>query len=219
LIIFDLDDTLIDTSGSVTPHKLEAAVRLMMADRLADLRADLRSELREICAINERVFKTPHAIEEYGKQKGIALETIDRAIQTLYDPLPHDFQVACTPNAKEILEYYRSRCPIALVTGGNPSFQLDKLKKAGLEPSIFSKIAIPEDSIKKPFYREFAKEFLAAPSDVWVCGDRIAMDLAPAHELKFHTVHMRWGRGRQLASEPWIEHTISELSELRNIIR
>ena len=122
-------------------------------------------------------------------------------------------------NAKEILKYYASRCPIALVTGGHPPFQLEKLKKAGIEPSIFSKIAIPEDSIKQPFYREFAKEFLASPADVWVCGDRIPMDLKPAHELGFNTVHMRWGRGLQMAPEPWIKYSIADLSELRKWIK
>lgn len=213
LIIFDLDDTLIDTSGSITPHKLQEALR-----RMWNGRGDFALEFHEISEINRRVPKTPQAIEEYGRKKGIAVSLIEEAIQLLYTPLPENFPIACTPNAKEILSYYAARYPIALVTGGHPPFQLDKLKKAGIEPAIFSKIAIPEDSIKKPFYRDFAKEFLAAPSDVWVCGDRIPMDLLPAHELKFKTVHMRWGRGLQSGGEPWIDYSISQLTELRNII-
>ncbi len=214
MIIFDLDDTLIDTSGCVTPLKLKAALALMIGLE----RSDFDRQLEDLIAINKRVFKTPHALEEYGKRNKIAPEAVAQGIQALYDPLPSQFAVSCTPNAKEILKYYSSRYPIALVTGGHPPFQLDKLKKAGIEPSIFSKIAIPEDSVKKPFYSDFAKEFSKDPSQVWVCGDRIPMDLAPAHELGFRTVHMRWGRGLQLGFEPWIDYTITELSELRNII-
>ena len=214
LIIFDLDDTLIDTSGCITPHKLAVALRCMIGEP-----AHFTAELSALQGINQRVPKTPLAIEEYAAARGIDLKKAARAIQTLYDPLPDDFAIACTPNAKEILKYYASRCPIALVTGGHPPFQLEKLKKAGIEPSIFSKIAIPEDSIKQPFYREFAKEFLASPADVWVCGDRIPMDLKPAHELGFNTVHMRWGRGLQMAPEPWIKYSIADLSELRKWIK
>lgn len=181
--------------------------------------AHFAAELDALQEINRRVPKTPQAIEEYAAIHRIDLKKVSRAIGTLSDPLPEDFLISCTPNAKEILKYYASRCPIALVTGGHPPFQLEKLKKAGIEPSIFSKIAIPEDSIKQPYYREFAKEFLATPEEVWVCGDRIPMDLKPAHELGFNTVHMRWGRGLQMKTEPWVKYSIADLSELRKWIK
>jgi FMN phosphatase YigB (HAD superfamily) len=117
-----------------------------------------------------------------------------------------------------MLQFYEKRCPLALVTGGSPSFQWEKLEKAGIEASIFSKIIIPEDSIKKPFYEGLMREFSEAPANIWVCGDRVSMDLDPAHELGFKTIHMRWGRGRRIKHEPWIDHSISDLNELRNII-
>ncbi|MBU6447143.1 MAG: HAD family hydrolase, partial [Verrucomicrobia bacterium] len=107
---------------------------------------------------------------------------------------------------------------VALVTGGHPPFQMEKLEKAGIDRSFFSKIAIPEDSIKKPFYEALLREFSIRPQEVVVCGDRIAMDLAPAHALGCQTVHMRWGRGKKLATEQWVTHSIVELSELTRII-
>ena len=68
------------------------------------------------------------------------------------------------------------------------------------------------------YYEALLKEFSELPSDCVVIGDRIPMDLLPAHELGFRTVHMRWGRGRMWKSENWIDHSIRELSELLEIL-
>ncbi|MDE3046011.1 MAG: HAD family hydrolase [Verrucomicrobiota bacterium] len=210
MIIFDLDDTLIDTTGCVTPYKLQAALAIMGAPGGA--------ALEELKTINETSARTQDALREFAHRHHVPKELLHAALAELTAPLPPDFQVICTPNAKEILNYYKSRYSVALVTGGHPPFQREKLKKAGIEEAIFSMIAVPEDSVKKPFYKAIAAELSKDPTDVWVCGDRIPMDLLPAHELGFHTVHMRWGRGQKMGREPWVEHSITNLSELRKIV-
>jgi hypothetical protein len=45
------------------------------------------------------------------------------------------------------------------------------------------------------------------------------MDLVPAFELGLTTVHMRWGRGAIVETEKWIHHAISDLSELKRIVK
>jgi FMN phosphatase YigB (HAD superfamily) len=144
---------------------------------------------------------------------------VDETFAELTTPLPKDFKVLCTPYAKQILEKAHKKAILALVTGGHPPFQREKLEKAGIDAALFSKIAIPEDSMKKPFYQEISKEFSVDPTEIWVCGDRIPMDLAPAHELGCKTIHMRWGRGLKMATVPWIDFSISDLSELERIIQ
>lgn len=209
LIIFDLDDTLIDTSGSVTPFKLKKILDQMLGRGASPL------EFQELLALNRTAPRTQDAIEQFAQRHQLQH---DHVFVELTASLPADFLVPCTPNAKQILEFYRKKVPIALVTGGHPPFQLEKLEKAGIDGSIFSKIAIPEDSMKKPCYQEISEEFSVNPKDIWVCGDRIPMDLAPAHELGCKTIHMRWGRGLNMALAPWIDFSISDLSELRRII-
>ena len=212
MIIFDLDDTLIDTSGAVTPFKLRSVFQILVG------RAPTECEFEELLGINAGCSKTKEAIEAFAKGRGISPEILEKALAEMTTPLPANFSIPCTPNAKEILEIYRKRCPLALVTGGSPPFQREKMEKAGIEASLFSKIAIPEDSVKKPFYKALMREFSIVPADIWVCGDRVPMDLAPAHELGFKTIHIRWGRGRRIKHEAWIDHSIQDLNELRNII-
>src|SRR5579872_6938770 len=99
-------------------------------------------QLQALMQLNEELSRSKDAILAFGKRVHISKEAIDRGLAQLTSPLPQEFLVHCTPGAKEILEEFKSRCPIALVTVGQSSFQLDKLKKAGIEASIFSKISI-----------------------------------------------------------------------------
>ena len=212
MIIFDLDDTLIDTSGSVTPFKLQRAVEILVGKRDGDA-------LKRLVAINRRAARTQDAIRAFGQEVGATQGLIEDALNQLKEPLPKNFSVSTTPNAKEILSFYSNQATLALVTVGHPPFQKEKAEKAGLELSIFSKIAIPENSFKRPFYEALAKEYSTNSKNIWVCGDRVSVDLQPAYELGFRTIHMRWGRGEQEPEYPWLDGTVRDLNELRKIIQ
>lgn len=217
LIIFDLDDTLIDTSGAVTPFKMKECLKLLVREGLPIQNFD--RSYQELLAINAKSPKSKDALSRFIEREGGDLRLLEPALEEMTKPLPDDFVIPTTPHAKEILEWASRSHTLALVTGGHPPFQREKLKKAGIEPAFFSKIDIPEDSVKKPCYQGLLKEFSIPPQQVIVCGDRIAMDLAPAHELGIQTVHMRWGRGAQGQTEAWIRHAISDLTELKRIVR
>ncbi len=215
LIIFDLDDTLIDTSGCVTPFKMKECVKA-----LTHMGVQLPSvAYEELMQLNAGSSKSKDALSSFARSYGATHDQIDRVLDLLTSSLPDDFIVQMTPKAKEILEFYRSSHHLALVTGGHPPFQREKLKKAGVDSSIFSMISIPEDSVKKPSYEMLQEKFSLPPSEIWVCGDRIEMDLKPGFELGFNTIHMRWGRGASMPSQPWIKHSVSCLPELKEIIR
>lgn len=214
MIIFDLDDTLIDTSGSITPLKLKEAFSLLTQGQ------GTSQDWEDLVKINGEALKTKEALTRFATEKGCSAAALQQALLSLDGPLPKSLpQVPCTPKAKEILAHFAPLATLALVTGGHPPLQMEKLKKAGLEASLFSKIAIPEDSVKKPFYEACAKEFSTSPGDVWVCGDRIEMDLTPAYELGFRTLHMRWGRGLQVKTPAWVDHAIGDLTQLRTKVQ
>jgi FMN phosphatase YigB (HAD superfamily) len=213
LIIFDLDDTLIDTSGCVIPYKLKKVLESMVG---FDSDSSLLQSLLDEDAL---LSGSRAAVESFGAKYNFSAEAIGRGITELNTSLPEDFSVSCTPNAKETLELLGLRATLALVTIGHPSFQMDKLKKAGIEASIFSKISVLESATKKSAYKVIAEEFSLSPDQVWVCGDRVKTDLLPAHELGYKTVHMKWGRGKGVNPEPWVDYTICSLTELKDIIR
>lgn len=216
-IIFDLDDTLIDTSGSVTPLKLREGFEFLL--RMGAPIPKGERAFLELLALNEKASRSKEALVQFAERYLCPPPLLEQALELLSTPLPPSFAIPTTPFAKEILEDFRALCPLALVTGGPKEFQMEKLEKAGLDSSIFSKIAIPEDSVKKPHYEALVREFSLLPGEVWVCGDRVSMDLLPAHELGLKTIRMLWGRGAKAPQEPWIDYTIATLKELKGIIR
>lgn len=214
-MIFDLDDTLIDTTGSVVPFKMKLCL-----EKLVELGLKVPSfeeAYRELMAINAASLRSVDAIKQFIKLREGDLSWTQQLLPLMTSPLPDDFVIPTTPGANEILFDLQKGHHLALVTGGNPSFQMEKLEKAGIEPSFFSNILIPEDCIKRPSYEVLCKKFLNTP--VIVCGDRVSMDLAPGHELGCTTVHMRWGRGLVNQAESWIDYSISDLRELKNLFQ
>jgi FMN phosphatase YigB (HAD superfamily) len=210
LIVFDLDDTLIDTSGVVTPYKIRSIIMMLEREKIS-LPPDGVIQLTEL---NEQCTNTKDAVRIF-LERHSAAHLFPKALEVYTAPLPKDFSIPTTPGAQKVLKLFKKKKTIlALVTGGSPSFQREKLEKAGFEPSIFSKIAIPEDSIKGPHYQALLKEFSLLPRDAMVVGDRVRMDLAPAHDLGMKTVHMRWGRGLREQTEKWIDRSITSLEEL-----
>jgi len=212
LIVFDLDDTLIDTSGVITPFKMHQILELLIKrgisiGNLEIAHLALLALSRECLTSKEAILKE---LERYG-----ATHLVEEVMALYKAPLPDTFQVKTTPNAKKVLHDLRERGDtLAIVTGGSRAFQLEKLEKAGLQHSLFSRIEVPEDSKKKKHYESLLQEFSVCAQDSVVVGDRISMDLLPAKELGFRTIHMRWGRGLFWPVENWIDHSIGELSEL-----
>ncbi len=216
LIVFDLDDTLIDTSGCVTPYKLKQFLHFLIRSNVSV--GSFEVAYRELIALDQSCGSSKETVHRV-LERFQSLHLWEKALELYSEPLPKNFIISTTPQAKNVLRVLnRQGHALVLLTGGKRLFQLEKMEKAGLEPSLFSKIEIAEDFQKKPYYEAVLKEFSKPPCECYTVGDRIVPDLAPAHELGWKTVHMRWGRGKINKKEPWIDHSIYELSELLEIL-
>jgi putative hydrolase of the HAD superfamily len=214
LIVFDLDDTLIDTSGTITPYKFRCILDFLKLEGVC-LPDDA---VQQVFDLNHRC-KTSKETIRLLLERWSASHLFSQAMALYTAPLPNHFAIPTTPGTQKVLPHLKKKLHIlTLVTGGVNSFQREKLEKAGLEPSLFSKIAVPEDSKKGPHYEALLREFSIPPRDGWVVGDRVWMDLAPARDLGLHTIHMRWGRGLREHPEKWVDASISSLEELLGII-
>ncbi len=216
LIIFDLDDTLIDTTGSITPLKLEYALTQMVE---AGLETEFGESLEILKRLDGAAESASQTIKEFLEIIDADIKYFDIGLEAVYSDLPADFTVFTLDQAPEVLEGLRSFHQLALVTIGKTDQQLLKLKNAGIDSTIFSKIIISEDRDKKPYYKKILDEFRFAPSQTVVCGDRIKRDLSPAKELGCVTVHMQWGRGLTLQHSPQdADFAIKKLIQLKEIV-
>ncbi|PIS00192.1 MAG: hypothetical protein COT84_08735 [Chlamydiae bacterium CG10_big_fil_rev_8_21_14_0_10_35_9] len=217
LIIFDLDDTLVDTSGTLTPSQLKCSLEAMIEEGL--LIKNFNDALLYLYKIDKHAGSAKETIKFFLKSYCDDISFFETGINKIYHDLPEDFNILPLPDAKNILETLRKQHHLAIVSSGKEKFQFLKLKKAGIEPSIFTKIVVTPNAEKKPHYKNLLEEFKINSNQSLVCGDKVLVDLLPAKELGIHTVHMLWGRGKnQTTGKQWADYTINELPEILKII-
>lgn len=217
LIIFDLDDTLIDTSGCITHFKLEDALNAMVRDGLA--LPDFSEGLDLLRRLDSTADSARSAVAEFVEILGVDKRFFEIGVKEIYENISPDLSVFPLEGAIDLLIDLSQQHQLALVTVGKLPLQMDKLKKAGIDSRIFSKIAVTEEKNKKPHYQMIVDELDYPSTEVLVCGDRIPIDLSPARELGFKTVQMLWGRGLNSSEYKGdVDYRISEIRDLKGIV-
>jgi len=206
-VIFDLDDTLIETSKCLTPYYLELAFSKMQ-------QAGFEGDFNQLLTLNKRALSAKNALYELCPEKKI----LERGLEALSSPLPDEISLEIVPGALDVLEELQKNHTLALVTGGNADFQWKKLKKAGIQPGQFSKLVASDGPSKKLSYQTVLNELKFDPNETLVCGDRVPVDLSPAKELNLFTVHFRNGRGL-FQNEPKadVDFSIDRLNQLHEV--
>ncbi len=194
-IIFDLDDTLIDTSGSITPFQLKRALEFAL-QKLGRLNEFAEAYIR-LMEINQNSLCGRDALtsllEAYVVNEGLLRETLG-ILRMIPDSQCTILAMQNAPSVVQALSSHR----LAIVTIGHEELQLYKLKKAGFDPSLFSKIVVTEERNKKNHYTSLMREYGQVPQRTIVIGDRVMIDLQPAKELGCRTVRLLKGRGLQI---------------------
>lgn len=217
LIIFDLDDTLVDTSGSIIPYKLRQALKVMMDHGL--VLPDFGAALAMITSIDARSDSTFHAIQEFLEIHEADQRFLQIAYHEVYINKTFEYDVLPTTYATEVVLELAKKHTLAVVSAGMQEIQMEKMKKAGIDTSIFSRIVICEAFNKKYYYQQLMEDLKVSPFEVIVCGDRIKRDLLPGKALGFKTVHMKWGRGLHQKGEVGdIDFTIESLEQIKPIV-
>lgn len=216
LIIFDLDDTLIDTY-SITQIKLEDALNRMIAAGLS--LPNVYEALHMLKRLDGSFMTARDTLSEFLELHDADPQYLEIGLHELYGEISPDVPVHALDQAHEVLAELGASHKLVLVTVGKLERQMEKMKKAGIDSSLFSKIIVSEERNKKPHYEAVVDEFCASPSEVMVCGDRIMLDLTPAKELGFKTIQMRWGRGLvNFGNRRDVDFTISRLVEIKDIL-
>ncbi len=214
LILFDLDDTLIETSKCLTPLYLKLAF-----DSMSQVGLDSSEEsFTQLLALNKKAISSRFAIEQFLGTHSNKEEILAAGLEALKTPLPKNAVIELVPGALEVLDALKKQHDLALVTKGDSLLQLQKMEKAGIQPGQFSKLIVGSAPSKKFDYQRVLEELDVAPSEAIVCGDRVSVDLTPAKELGVYTVHFRNGRGL-VHCEPKesVDLTIETLKELQEV--
>ncbi len=168
--------------------------------------------------INLQAPSGESALQTFLEQYIATDEVIKESLEELHSMPDPALEIQPVAHADSVLKALASH-RLAIVSVGREELQFYKLKKAGFDPSIFSKIIVTKEKNKKIHYEALLKEYGHRPQEALVVGDRIAVDLEPARKLGCRTVRLLWGRGSSDEPMPqMIDYTIRSLPELLEIV-
>ncbi|MFZ4773100.1 MAG: HAD family hydrolase [Chlamydiia bacterium] len=216
LVLFDLDDTLIETTSSIVEPRLDAALERMVE---LGLKIDDREDALEILErLNRTAASSREAVQEFIGLFSSDATLISHAMQVISNPEFTDLTPDMVMGSEKLLYDLKSLANLVLVTKGDEIFQQAKVKKSGLPYSLFSKIEVTTSS-KKGCYETILKEFKMPPNRVIVVADRIDDDLVPAKELGMITVLYRAARNRfSILPDLCVDYVIEDMAQLYPIV-
>jgi FMN phosphatase YigB (HAD superfamily) len=217
-IVFDLDDTLVDTSSLlIAPLEAEAARRMVQVssslpdpDKLAGLVMALR--------------KTgPSTVEQELARllAGVTEEVLEARRQTFTGLAPD--RLSLDPRVKRLLQDLHNRVTLYLLTEGALDFQSAKIDHLGIRP-FFRKVVIapPGPGSKHGALASLLERHGHPPASVVVVGNRLDREIRAGNRLGVTTVWVRHGEGSALLpgeDTGLPDHTVDDVVELREVIR
>lgn len=217
LIIFDLDDTLIDTSGSIFPGILKNVLREIESDGFSI--KNFNRSYEELLRLNTHHMSLKEAIEEFLEINGASKRCLNVALGAAYENPVFNDPIHPVEDAIEVLQELSASHPLVLVTKGKERIQREKMERAGISTQFFTKLYFCTDGDKKKVYKKVSEQMGISPLNAVVCGDRISLDLTPAKELGYKTVQFKWGRGLgNTGFKKDVDYTILSLKELQTLL-
>lgn len=208
-VTFDLDDTLLDTSGGLIPIAARRAMEILIRGKTED--RDKKEALIEslILRRSEILRREPRADLWKNLADGDSVLGEEARQVFLRPPLQDvaENAVRLTDGALELLKWTKARSVIHLVTSGDPSIQSEKIRRLAIG-DFFETIQIVEArpspaNGKGPKYEAFSRT-RELYSDVLATrflsiGNRVDTDLGEAKLLNWRTVWIRHGEHAHLA--------------------
>lgn len=187
-IAFDLDDTLIDTTGLLVPEAARQACEEMIArgfDR------GLEVCLRERAALATQLSHR----EIFPRIAGPALVDAGHAgVERFYNPLL-PATIPLIHGADQVLATLAARYRLYLVTAGNPETQRRKIEAASLASRFVRCLTV--DGFAGGTKTEAFREILALeglePSRLLAVGNRLSQEIRLAKRLGARTCHFPFG--------------------------
>ena len=188
-IIFDLDDTLYDCSGTLVLRSRKLAAKIISKaikcseTEALKLQSELEDRLGPKADISHEIANQYNLPEDFCEEISNTFNTLEVEGATLF------------PDTMASLdELKRIGYKLFLVTFGNREMQEKKIKALGLEKA-FDKIIITDNPLgKEKCFREILTKYDLEPEQVLCVGDKIKDEIEVGKKLGMYTALMKHGR-------------------------
>jgi putative hydrolase of the HAD superfamily len=220
-IVFDLDDTLLDTAGRLVPPAAREACNAMIR---AGLKVDLDAALKERAAFIRReprgnVYR--HLVDTYGVRDGIRPEEVVNVGSRAFHEREVEHDIALFPGAMETLQHLsHAGYPLYLVTSGNELTQRQKVALLRIE-AFFRKVYYVDPSrgeTKQNAFRQIMEREPGEAETFLSVGNRVDTDIAEAKELGWKTCWVRIGEYAHMGPRTKAETPDYEVSHIQDLV-
>lgn len=216
VIAFDLDDTLLDTSGILAPAATrEAFDTLIKAGLKISLEECEKLRIEWIKEVSHRDVFEKLALHHGTAETAVAAEM---ATQLFYEPrLPE--KLPLLEGARSNLDYLKKKYPLYLVTAGTEDAQLKKVKALNIA-NDFKEIFVVnslQKKRKKTAFLEILQKNNIHPDELLCIGNSLTSEIRDAIEIQAVSCYFEFGEDRgTLADDPKFRPTyhIKHHSEL-----
>lgn len=220
-IVFDLDDTLLDTNGRLVPAAAREACQAMVEAGLDVDPAECFVERARFITREPRGNVYRHLVDKFGVRSGASAERVVDAGSKAFHVRDVGNNVELFDGAQKLLDTLAQGYTLYLVTAGDESTQKQKVSLLGIEQS-FKRILFVDPSrgeTKSNAFREIQNFEGGEPRAFLSVGNRVDSDIAPAKELGWDACWVRTGEyAHMLPSSPletpdFVISRIGDLSE------
>ena len=195
VIAYDLDDTLLDTTGLLAPRYARSTFELMIKKGLKlSLDECERQRLHLVRSVSHRdtFEKLAH---DFGTSETVAC--LPEIIEHFYNPeIPETLPLM--PGARENIDYLKNKYVLYLVTAGSLQSQLAKAKALNVVKDFKDVIVV--DSIQKKKKKDAFEAILRAesiqPENMLCIGNSLSSEIKDALELGNIACHFEHGEAR-----------------------
>jgi len=215
----DLDDTLIDTEGSIRPRVRESIRRALgvlgtppdpgrdeaIVDAIAGVGTSAASRLPLILAALGLEPSSPAAAA---------------AREGYYQYYERDGGLPTMPGAREAIALLRERGPVVIITNGPAELQARKVEAARLAAHVDGVIISGVEGVEKPDPAIFLLACQRAdipPERATHIGDSLTTDMAGARAAGFRTVWFRREWAAEVTPDPAPDAVIEGLDDLARL--
>lgn len=198
-IAFDLDDTLLDTSGILVPKASSHSFQILIKSGLElSLEECEKQRLNLIRSVSHKdVFQS--LAEQYGTSE--TLLAVPDAIKAFYEPALPD-QLPLLTGARENIDYLKHKYKLFVVTAGTEATQLKKAKALGITKD-FERIYVTNSlkrQRKSEAFLDIIKNTAIRPEELLCVGNSLHSEIHDAIKIGSLACYFEFGEDRGLIS-------------------
>ena len=194
-LVFDLDDTLLDTFRQLLPRATREACKAMVR---AGLAADLEEAIQACaehgkCHARQELFT--HLVKKFGTKESADPKIVAATGYKAFYNREVESDISLFPGAREMLVSLRKTYSLHLVTAGHRPTQEAKIRILGLEP-VFTSISHVDPAAGERKGMAFERIMSAhggSPNRYLSIGNRIDTDISEARRLGWRACWVRYG--------------------------